>query len=672
MLRLFIALLLVMPISFWGENLLNPLKQTVQDETPPNLLNLSSNWWHYFDVDAETLAKRKDATEKLLSETTKSLPEEEKIKAQAQSEKFIAGLQTLIELKGKTAVVVGYVATFPAEYTFQEWLALGEKLLENQRDLEEKQLKFNLMQLSIRSGSRQLDTYFAAYLIDKKEDSSVRFFKSLEIMNMKVNVAIEQMRVSMLKVEVETQKDKIKQIEKEVHYSHTHIDYKTGNVTEIDAKIAQIEGRLKSVSVGPSIDLQNEVAEQKAIIQSVDQIHDQMLLINFKIQKWILLKNGSIEEIHAFKDQIDLLEKEADDWENKTELMLQQALKNPTLLTQFQQLLENTEAILLKIQQIKNEIFFSKFLMDQVNVLKKQIPTTFGGFFVIAWHGIGNFFSTHGTWFKQSLFKFGNVPITPLGILKVILIILIAYLLGKFFKKSIHKFGKKHELMANSSLYIISRLVYYMILVIGFIIAGASLGFDLTAFAFIAGAITVWIGFSLQSIFHNFISGIIILLTKTLNVGDVIVLDTGESGTIVDINLRTTILATADGVDIVIPNSDLVTKKFTNRTLVKNSRRINVPFRVPLGIDKENLKKILVEAVKAAPITLPNPEPELWVMGYGDNYLNCELAVWVNEFLSPLPNMSTNAYYFNLVDDALRAHNIEIPPITHIFPIQGK
>jgi potassium efflux system protein len=122
----------------------------------------------------------------------------------------------------------------------------------------------------------------------------------------------------------------------------------------------------------------------------------------------------------------------------------------------------------------------------------------------------------------------------------------------------------------------------------------------------------------------------------------------------------------------VIPNSDLVTKKFTNRTLVKNSRRINVPFRVPLGIDKVNLKKILVEAVKTAPITLPNPEPELWVMSYGDNYLNCELAVWVNEFLSPLPNMSTSAYYFNLVDDALRAHNIEIPPITHIYPIQGK
>lgn len=644
MLKLIIALLLVMPISFWGENLLNPLKQTVQDETPPNLLNLSSNWWNYYDVDPETLAKRKDATEKMFSETTQSLPE---------AEKFIAGLQTLIELKGKTTAVVGYVATFPAEYTFQEWLALGEKLLENQHDLEEKELKFNLMQLSIRSGSRQLDTYFAAYLIDKKEDPSVRLFKSLEIMNMKVNLAIEQIRLSMLKVEVETQKDKIKQIEKEVHYSHTHIDYKTGNVTEIDAKIAEIEERIKSSQDAP-----------------VDQILDQMLVINFKIQKWILLKNSPIEEIHDFKDQIDLLEKETEDWKNKTELMLQQALKNPTLLPQFQQLLENTEAILLKIQQIKNEIFFSKFLLDQVNVLEKQIPTTFGGFFVIAWNGIAGFFSAHGTWFKQSLFKFGNVPITPQGILKVILIILIAYLLGKFFKKSIHKFGKKHELMANSSLYIISRLVYYIILVIGFIIAGASLGFDLTAFAFIAGAITVWIGFSLQSIFHNFISGIIILLTKTLNVGDVIVLDSGESGTIVDINLRTTILATADGVDIVIPNSDLVTKKFTNRTLVKNSRRINVPFRVPLGVDKGQLKKILIEAVMTAPITLPNPEPELWVMGYGDNYLNCELAVWVNEFLSPLPNMSTNAYYFNLVDDALRAHNIEIPPIVHGYPIK--
>lgn len=267
------------------------------------------------------------------------------------------------------------------------------------------------------------------------------------------------------------------------------------------------------------------------------------------------------------------------------------------------------------------------------------------------------------SWFTQGLFHLGDTHVTALGILKLILIILLAYAVGKLLKHNINKFGKKHQLLTSPALYIVGRLVYYLILLMGIVVAGASIGLDLTTFAFIAGAITVWIGFSLQSIFHNFISGMILLLSKALNIGDVIALDTGETGEITEINLRTTILTTADGVEIVVPNSDLVTKRFTNRTLMKRSRRINVPFRVAIGADKALIKKILVEAVKQAPITLPQPEPELWVTGYGENFLNCEMAIWVNEYLSPLHNISTNAYYFNLIDDALRAHNIEIPII---------
>jgi small-conductance mechanosensitive channel len=303
-----------------------------------------------------------------------------------------------------------------------------------------------------------------------------------------------------------------------------------------------------------------------------------------------------------------------------------------------------------------------------VHILKKEQIGGLRGVLTSITSQIGHFFTAHGKWFNESLFKIGNIPVTPLGLLKVVLIIFIAFLFGKFLKSYIHKFGVKHQLMRNSSLYILSRLVYYLILVIGFIIAGASLGFDLTAFAYIAGAITVWIGFGLQSIFMNFISGIIILLTKTLNVGDIIVLDSGEVGQIDEINLRTTILATADGIEVIVPNSELVTKKFINRTLAKNSRRINVAFRLPIGVDKALIKKVLVEAVLKEPNTLPQPQPELWVIGYGENFLNCEMAIWVNEYLSPLSNMSTNAYYFNVIDDVLRANNIEIPIVHLHYP----
>ncbi len=650
MLRLFLALLLLLPVVSHGESLLNPLGQESQHETIPSPLHLSSSWWQYYDVDKDKLEKRKDETEKLFASLIQNLPAEEKVKVQALADKFVAGLQTLIDLKGQSQPELSYIATYPEKYTFQQWLGLGKKWLDNQRDLEQIQLKLTLMQIALRSGNHQLDTLFAAYLVSKNEELSIRLVKSFDIMNMKLNLAIEQIQANLLKAQIEAQKEKIKQIEKEVAYSHNHIDFATGNIDELDQKIAKMQSRL------------NEELGQ----ESIDQLLDRMILINLELQKTILqLGSRQITTPPDYREKIDQIEKETRDWKNKTELMLDQALKTSALVSH--QMLANAESIILTVQQLQNEIFFSKFLIGEIHALKKEMPATVGGVFVGIGHSIADFFQAHGTWFKQSLFKLGSIPVTPLGLIKMILIIMIAYLVGKFLRRSIHKFGRKHELMTSPALYILSRMVYYVILVIGLIIAGASIGLDLTAFAYIAGAITVWIGFSLQSIFHNFISGIIILLSKSLNIGDIIVLDTGEVGEITEINLRNTILTTSDGVEVVIPNSDLVTKKFTNRTLVKNSRRITVPFRVPLNADKPFIKKILTEAVKAAPITLPHPQPELWVTSYGENFLNCELAIWVNEALSPLPNMSTNAYYFNLIDDALRAHNIEIPVITHGF-----
>ncbi|MBS0629300.1 MAG: mechanosensitive ion channel [Verrucomicrobia bacterium] len=650
MLRFLLALLLLLPVVSHGESILNPLGHEKQQEPIPTPLNLSPNWWQYFDVDKETLEKRKEETQKLLDSLTEGLPAAEQVKIKVLADKFVTGLQTLIDLKGESPPMASYIAAHPEKYTFEQWLSLGKKWLNNQRDLEQLQLKLTLLQIALRSGNHQLDTLFAAYLVDKKEPQVTRLLKSLEIMNMKLNLTIEQLQANLLKAQIEAQKEKLKEIEKEVNYSHNRIDYATDDINGLEQRIAEVQDRLKE-----------EIGQE-----GIDQLHDQMILINLELQKAILqLGLKQITTVPDYREQIDTIEKQTRVWKNNTELMLQQALKNSPLVSH--QMLNDAEAIILTLQQLENEIFLSKFLISQIHALRKEMPTTVGGVFLSIGHNISDFFQAHGSWFKQSLFKLGDIPITPLGIIKMILIILIAYLLGTFFKRSIHKFGKKHQLMTNPSLYILSRMIYYFILVIGFIIAGASIGLDLTAFAFIAGAITVWIGFSLQSIFHNFISGIIILLSKSLNVGDVIVLDTGEVGEITEINLRNTILTTADGVDLVIPNSDLVTKKFTNRTLVKKSRRITVPFRIPLSADKAFIKKILAEAVKTAPITLPNPEPELWVTSYGENFLNCTLAVWVNESLASLPNMSTSAYYFNIIDDTLRAHNIEIPLITATF-----
>ena len=150
----------------------------------------------------------------------------------------------------------------------------------------------------------------------------------------------------------------------------------------------------------------------------------------------------------------------------------------------------------------------------------------------------------------------------------------------------------------DSTVYAFTRLVRYLVWIVGTLIGLNYLGFDLTSLAFLGGAIGVGIGFGLQNIFSNFISGIIILVEKTLKIGDFVDLQSGVRGTVTEIAMRYTRITTNDSVDVLVPNSEFINGRVTNWTFNERSRRIRVPFGVAYGSDKDAVREAGLAAAK--------------------------------------------------------------------------
>ena len=263
---------------------------------------------------------------------------------------------------------------------------------------------------------------------------------------------------------------------------------------------------------------------------------------------------------------------------------------------------------------------------------------------------------------SKTLIQIGDVSISISTILLFFIIILLTIIISKVSRRGIRNIREKRVDEDTSSLYILERFLHYFILSIGLVIALASLGVDMSHLALLATALSVGLGFGLQSIFNNFFSGIIILLERSLKVGDFVELDNAVVGTVIEINVRSTMIRTPDNLDILVPNSEFVSKRVANWTLNDPSRRIHLPFGVAYGTDKELVKKAVLEAALSIPMTQREDKryPEVWLVGFGESSLDFELLVWVDPRRNKTPG-GLKARYFWAIETALNKYSIQVP-----------
>jgi small-conductance mechanosensitive channel len=203
----------------------------------------------------------------------------------------------------------------------------------------------------------------------------------------------------------------------------------------------------------------------------------------------------------------------------------------------------------------------------------------------------------------------------------------------------------------------IATLTFYGIVILGFLFGVGAAGVDLSALALVFGALGVGIGFGLQNIVNDFISGLVLMFERPIQIGDIVQLD-DLIGNVTDIGIRASTVKTFEGAEVIVPNGQLVSARVVNWTLSDRTRRIDVQVGVAYGTSPSKVIALLLEIAEGHEDVRSNPEPLAFFKGFGESSLDFELRIWTNEFLNWRQVASDVTVAIN---DALVEAGIEIP-----------
>jgi len=176
---------------------------------------------------------------------------------------------------------------------------------------------------------------------------------------------------------------------------------------------------------------------------------------------------------------------------------------------------------------------------------------------------------------------------------------------------------------------LISTTVHYLLLLLVFLFAVNAGGVALNKFTVLTGALGVGVGFGLQNIINNFVSGLILQFERPIRIGDIVDLGAGVTGPVTRIGIRSSTVQTFQGAEVIIPNASFISGNVTNWTLSESRRRLDLPVGVAYGTDAKLVKELLERPAIQHPDVLTSPAPEAFFMGFGDSGLNFELRFWV-------------------------------------------
>ena len=260
--------------------------------------------------------------------------------------------------------------------------------------------------------------------------------------------------------------------------------------------------------------------------------------------------------------------------------------------------------------------------------------------------------------FDYPLFSLGARSLTVALVVKLLLLFALVlageYVLRHFFTRRL----LKRTSLDASLQYAIARISGYLFILLGFYMALTAVGLNLSSLAVVAGAVGIGIGFGLQNIIHNFVSGIIILAERPISLGDRIEV-AGVAGTVSRIRLRSTEIITNDNISIIVPNSDFITHPVTNWSHGDVRVQIRVPIGVAYGTDVEKLKTVLLEVAAENSHVLKQPAPTAFFEAFGDSALLFELGVWTST-MTHSPRRFRSELNFAM-ERKLREHNIQMP-----------
>jgi len=225
----------------------------------------------------------------------------------------------------------------------------------------------------------------------------------------------------------------------------------------------------------------------------------------------------------------------------------------------------------------------------------------------------------------------GSFNITLGGILAFLITVWASFLISKFLRFVLEEDVYHHFHLARGIPYAISTMLHYAILLLGFFVALGALGIDLTKLTILAGAFSVGIGFGLQNVINNFVSGLILLFERPIKVGDVIEVG-GNVGDVTRIGIRASVIRTADGSEVIVPNGSLISSQVTNWTFSDRKRAVEVSVNVAGGADPQRVVELLKSTAAAHPGVAREPLPHVYVTNFSAGALTFQLRAWIDRY----------------------------------------
>ena len=257
----------------------------------------------------------------------------------------------------------------------------------------------------------------------------------------------------------------------------------------------------------------------------------------------------------------------------------------------------------------------------------------------------------------HSLFEVGGQQVSILSFMTAGLVFYLTHLVSKYIDRGLHSFFEDKNDLDSGIKDSIKRFSKYTILMIGSILAFDTVGIKLSSLAAIGAVLMVGIGFGLQNITQNFISGIIILLERPIKVGDLVEVK-GVSGKVIDIGARSTLINTRDEVSIIVPNSQFISEQVINESLSSMKTRYHIKVGVAYGSDTSEVEKILLTIAKENRRVLEYPQPQVYFVDFGTSSLDFRLSLWISDMWHYEAILSEVRF---AIDKKFREHSLEIP-----------
>ncbi|MEX2511754.1 MAG: mechanosensitive ion channel domain-containing protein [Cyclobacteriaceae bacterium] len=259
---------------------------------------------------------------------------------------------------------------------------------------------------------------------------------------------------------------------------------------------------------------------------------------------------------------------------------------------------------------------------------------------------------------KLNLLMLGETRLTLGLLLGLIISFTLLFIISEIVRKFLaNKVLSRYKLDLGTR-QSISTIVKYILIIIGFVTILQNSNVDLSALGILAGAIGVGIGFGLQNITNNFISGLIILFENPIKVGDRIEVDK-VYGDVVKISARSTMILTNDNISIIVPNSQFIENPVINWSHNDRNIRFNIPVGVSYKEDPQKIRRILIEVAKQNKGVLEHPEPDVLFQSYNESSIDFNLRIWTSVFINKPMVLKSQLYYE--IFRKFGEENVEIP-----------